>query len=246
MAKEKRLFIPVTKCPEKNDPYYTLIKYGGYSHGILGKPSAWAGSALNNCVGNAWGETAKREGNPNCKIGCVKGTDYPDDAKDWLENSKAQGYEIGMKAELGATAVWTRKGTLGHLGVVNKVYKNDPVYEDGSWDSSESGYKTRPTWWSKHYNAKSHKNGYVFQGFVLPKYEYYIEPEQEFNVGDKVQITARGNSRPDGKGSASYGIGYKRYVIAYIEGAKYPYQIGLTSPTIRTTGYYTAEALKKI
>ena len=240
MAREKRLFVPVTKCPEAKDKYYTLKDYGGYSNGIKGSPQAWAGSALNNCVGNAWGETAKREGNPNCKIGCVKGTDYPDDAKDWLVNSKAQGYEISMKAELGAVAVWRRKGTLGHVAVVEKVYA------DGSWDSSESGYNTRPSWWSKHYTAKSTRSGYVFQGFVLPKYEYYIEPEQKFQVGDKVQITAKGNARADGKGATSYGIGYKRYIISYQKGQPYPYQVGLINPKTRTTGYYKESALKKI
>lgn len=242
MAREKRLFVPVTKCPDKNDPYYTLKDYGGYSNGIHGSPQAWIGSALNNCVGNAWGEFAKREENPNCKVGCVKGTNYPDDAKDWLVNSKAQGYETSMKAELGAVAVWRRKGTLGHVAVVEKVYA------DGSWDSSESGYNTRPSWWSKHYDAKSTRSGYVFQGFILPKYEFveHLDPEYKFKAGDHVQITNKGNSRPDGKGSASYGIGWRRYIIAVHKGQPYPYQVGLLKPTVRTTGYYKEEALKKI
>lgn len=235
MARKK--FIPVTKCPEKNDPYYTRKKYGGYSNGIDGKPQAWKGSTLNNCVGNAWGEFAKREENPNCLVGCAKGTNWPDDAKDWIINSIAQGYETGMTARLGAIAVWQRKNSLGHVGGCEKIYA------DGSWDSSESGYKTRPTWWSNHYNAKSQKTGYTFVGFVYPKDEYYVD---ELQVGDKVKIVAKGNARADGKGSTSYGIGYTRYIISIQEGKPYPYQVGLTTPKTRTTGYYTAEALKKI
>lgn len=240
MAREKKLFIPQTKCPDANDPYYTRKAYGGYSNGINGSPQAWKGSTLNNCVGNAWGRFAYLEGNPNCLVGCVKGTNYPDDAKDWITNSKAQGYEIGQKAELGAVAVWTRKGTLGHVGMVEKRY------DDGSWDSGESGLNTKPTWWSQHYNASSLKKGYTFIGFVLPKYEFYIEPEPKFKVGDKVQITAKGNARADGKGSTCSGIGYKRYIISYQKGQPYPYQVGLINPKTRTTGYYKESALKKI
>lgn len=244
MAREKRLFIPVTEAPKPKNPWYTRKKYGGYSPCIDGKPQAWEGSTLNNCVGNAWGETAWREDDKECKIGCAKGHDYPSDAYVWIENSRAQGYEIGTKAELGATAVWVsiKNSKRGHVGGVEKVYP------DGSWDSSESGLNTKPTWWSKHYNANSYKAGYKFLGFVLPKYEYVekLEPEYKFKAGDHVQIIKKGNSRPDGKGSASYGIGWRRYIIKVHEGQPYPYQVGLLKPTVRTTGYYKESALKKI
>lgn len=243
MAREKKLFIPVTKCPDTNDPWYTRKKFGGYSPCIDGKPQEWTGSTIRNCVGMAWGETAYHENNKECKIGCAKGLDYPQDAYVWIQNSKAQGYEIGTKAELGAVAVWVsnRNSKLGHVATCEKPYP------DGSWDSSESGYDVKTkAWWSIHYNSKSYKAGYSFKGFILPKYEYYIEPEQKFQVGDKVQITAKGNARADGKGSTCSGIGYKRYIISYQKGQPYPYQVGLINPKTRTTGYYKESALKKI
>lgn len=63
-------------------------------------------------------------------------------------------------------------------------------------------------------------------------------------VKDKVEIIASGNSRKDGKGKTSKGIGYKRYVLKIFPKEKYPYQIGNEKGVI--TGYYTASALKKL
>jgi len=237
---EKKLFIPQTKCPEKNDKWYTQKKSGGISPCILGKPQAWMGSTLANCVGYAWGRFASLENNEKCLVGCVKGTDWPDDAKDWYTNSKVQGYTVGTTAKLGAVAVWKRTGTLGHVAIV------EHVNNDGSWDSSESGLNTKPYFFTKHYNANSYRSGYTFLGFVYPKYEFVTEmpTPTTLKVGDYVQITGTGNSRSDGKGNTSYGKGYKRYVLKIISNAKYPYQIGSKSGVV--TGYYTAEAIKKL
>lgn len=239
MAKERRLFTPVTKCPDKNDKWYTLKANGGLSPCIPGKPQAWFGSDLANCVGNAWSEFAKRENNPNCKVGCYGSNDYPGDAWTWYQNSIAQGYEVGTEPKLGAVAVWKKTGAKGHVAMVEKIYK--PSLD---WDSSESGYKTSPVWFTKHYNKNAYRNGYTFLGYIYPKYEYYDGSELE--VGDKVQIIAKGNTRADGKGNTAYGINYKRYIISYQEGKPYPYQVGLINPKTRTTGYYKAEALKKL
>ena len=242
MAKEKRLYIPTTKCPEKGDKWYTRKVDGGISLAQWeGKPAAWKGSTLANCVGLAWGDTARNENDPNCRIGCAKGNDYPGNAKDWLKFSKAQGYEIGFEPVLGAVAVWDKKNGLGHVGVVRKVY--EPAKD---WDSSESGYNTRPVWFTKHYNKNAYRNGYTFLGYILPKYDFVEDLGPEFQVGDHVQIIAKGNARADGKGSTCRGIGYKRYIISYQEGKPYPYQVGLINPKTRTTGYYKADALKKI
>lgn len=237
---EKKLFTRQTQCPEANDKWYTLKKAGGISPCIFGKPQAWQGSALANCVGYAWGRFASLEGNEKCLVGCVKGTDWPDDAKDWYTNSKAQGYAVGTTAKLGAVAVWSKKNALGHVAIVEQVNA------DGSWESSESGLNTRPVWFTKKYNAKSYRAGYTFLGFVYPKYEFTdrIEPAYKFKVGDLIQIIGTGNSRPDGKGLTAYGKNYKRYVLKIHEGKPFPYQIGSKSGI--TTGYYPEKSLKKL
>lgn len=69
------------------------------------------------------------------------------------------------------------------------------------------------------------------------------QPQPELKKGDYVQIVAAGNSRPDGKGKTSGGIGWKRYILSIKEGMAYPYQVGVNKTT---TGYYKAEALKKL
>lgn len=239
MAKEKKLFIRQEK-PVARDKWFTRELDGGISKAQwLGKPLAWPGSTLGNCVGGAWGAFAKREENPNCKVGFALGTTWPDDARDWVKNSKAQGYEIGMTPKLGAVACWDRKGALGHVANVEKVY------DDNSWDSSESGYNTTPYWFNKHYNSKSYRNGYTFLGFIYPKYEFVekLEPEVKLKVGDRVQIIGTGNSNTYGTGRTAYGIRYKRYILRIIKGTKYPYQVGVGSAT---TGFYKEEALKKL
>lgn len=239
MAKEKKIFVRQDK-PVARDKWFTRKVDGGISLAQLaGKPAAWRGSTLANCVGGAWGAFAKREGNPDCRVGCKVGTDWPGNAKDWLRFSKEQGYETGMTPKLGAVACWDRKGGLGHVANVEKINA------DGSWVSSESGLNTSPYWFSKTYNAKSYRSGYTFLGFIYPIYDFVTEvtPTYKYKVGDYVKIVAAGNSRANGTGSKALGIGYKRYIINIIKGAKYPYQVGVG---VATTGFYKEEALRKI
>lgn len=233
---EKKLFIRQTKCPDKGDKWYTLKKSGGYSPCIAGKPVAWVGSALANCVGYCWGRFAYLEGNKDCRVGCAVGNDYPNDAWVWYRNSIAQGYEVGQKPRLGAVAVWSRTGSKGHVAMVEHVNK------DNTWESSESGYNTSPVWFTKKYDSKSSRSGYKFLGFIYPKYEF-VEELDELKVGDKVRIIGTGNSNSYGTGRIAGGIGYRRYIKAIYKDRKYPYRVGTT---FATTGYYKKEALKKI
>lgn len=62
-------------------------------------------------------------------------------------------------------------------------------------------------------------------------------------IGDKVIIKKAGNSRANGTGARSGGIGWERTIINILPGSKYPYRVGKDG---RTTGYYTAAALEKI
>ena len=70
------------------------------------------------------------------------------------------------------------------------------------------------------------------------------QPEPELKVGDLIMIMSPGNSRPWGTGKTSYGIKYKRYILKIWNGEPFPYQVGNAKGV--TTGYYKAEALKKI
>lgn len=75
----------------------------------------------------------------------------------------------------------------------------------------------------------------------------YGEQEEEkykYKVGDKVKIIAKGNSRADGKGKVSGGVGWKRYVLAVHDGAEYPYQLGNILKI--TTGYYKEDAIEGV
>lgn len=229
MTKEKRLFVPITKCPEKGDKWFTRKVDGGISLAQwLGKPQAWKGSTLNNCVGFAWGEFAWRENNPDCRVGCHKGNDFPGNAKDWLKFSKEQGYETGMTPKLGAVAVWDQKGGLGHVAMCEKTY---PTSE---WDSGESGYNTRPSWFSRHYNAKSYRKGYTFIGFVYPKYEYVEKldpeptPQPKFKIGDEVIINGPLYKSANAAKASGSVKNKKTKITLYAEGTMHPYN---------TTGY---------
>ena len=63
------------------------------------------------------------------------------------------------------------------------------------------------------------------------------------NVGDKVEIVAKGNGSASGKSNTAYGIGLKRKIIKIYYGYKYPYQVGNDESTI---GFYQKNALKKL
>ena len=224
-------FIPQLTIPVKDNKYFIRKAYGGFSPCIKGKPEYFRGSVLANCVGLAWGMAAMREQDPGCNIGFHKGRDYPGDAHTWINNPN--GRKTGMKPKLGAIACWiNNNGRTGHVASV------EVIYPDGSFLCAESGYpgiffRTRK------YPAGGKWTNHKFQGFI---YLNMPEPE-ELNVGDKVEILAPGNSRTDGTGKKSGGIGWIREVLKIFPGEPYPYRIGKNG---RTTGYYTADALKKI
>ena len=237
------IFTPRTEIPAKENKWYRLLAGGGVSPCIPGRPNYCddGKSALANCVGYSWGRMAELEEDPAIKVGCYPGHNYPGDAYMWLTYSQKQGFKTGVTPKLGAVAVWVsnRNKKLGHVANVEKIY------DDGSWQSSESGLNTTPFWWSNKYNSKSYKAGYSFKGFVYPPTDWKEkEPEPVFKKGDKVRIIAKGNSQASGKGLPAGGVGYVRYVLKVHVGAAYPYQVGSLNGV--TTGYYKAEALKKL
>ena len=68
-------------------------------------------------------------------------------------------------------------------------------------------------------------------------------PSTELNVGDAIEIIGTGNGSAYGGSNTAYGIGWKRQILKIWNGKPYPYQVGNNTAT---TGFYKAEALKKI
>ena len=235
-----KTFIPQKTIPARTDKYFLRTQKGGYSDCIMGKPELFNGSVLSNCVGYAWGRAAQLEGNPECNIGVPAfrwkaGCYAPVSAYAWM--SYANGRKTGKTPKLGAVAVWKHKtrANYGHVAVVEEIYS------DGSWLSSESSYKGT-AFRNLKYNANSARNNFIFLGFIYLNVDF--TPSQELEVGDKIQIVAKGNARKDGKGKTSYGIGWKRYILGYSAGEPFPYRIGNKLGV--TTGYYAEDALKKV
>lgn len=219
--KEKKVFVRQTERPGNGEAWYTTKIAGGISPCIPGKPQAWMGSVLANCVGYAWGRFAFLEENPDCKVGCAKGNSYPGDAWTWYSNSLAQSYEVGLVPKLGAVAVWKRTGSKGHVAIVEHV--ND----DNSWESSESGYNTSPAWFTRTYSSKSARSGYVFLGFVYPKFDFVerIEPtpEPKFKVGDEVIVNGSLYRTANASKPAGSVKNKKTKITRYADGTMHPY-----------------------
>lgn len=220
---EKKTIKPQKVVPTKDNKWYILKEAGGYSPCINGVPEYFKGSALANCVGYSWGRFAEIHNDKNCKIGCAPGNKYPASAYAWIDYSKAQGFKISNKAVLGAVAVWVvNSGKWGH--VANVEY----IDENGSLWCSESGYDSYVFKYRK-YPASGYKAGYTFLGFILPKYEFYIEgaepkpTTQKFKIGEKVVIN--GNLYYSSNATAPSGIIYNKttYITRYAAGSKHPY-----------------------
>lgn len=235
-----KVFIPRKSIPAKTNKYYLRTCAGGYSQCIAGSPLKFTGSVLSNCVGYAWGRVAELEEDPACTIGVPSsrlkaGTHNPTSAYAWM--NYVNGRKTGKVPKLGAVCVWKHKtkSNYGHVAVVEEVYS------DGSWLSSESAYGGT-AFSNRKYNKNSDRNNYKFLGFIYPTEEFH--PLAPFKVGDKVRIIARGNSRKDGKGKSCGGVGWTRYILSVNPGSPFTYQVG--SKARITTGFYKAEALKKV
>lgn len=68
-------------------------------------------------------------------------------------------------------------------------------------------------------------------------------PTEGLKVGDEVKIIGYGNASSYGDRGRAGGIGWTRTILAIHKGKRYPYQVGSSGIT---TGFYKAEALKKI
>ena len=238
-ARELRLFLT------RDSKYFIPHDKGGYSK-YTNERDKKTHTLLPNCTGGAYGVSMQ----------FMETTDYKKvtlpraDAGNWYPNAPAE-WKKSKFPVIGAVCCWKNK-SKGHVAIVADVTRNangDVVGTPTILESSYYGYDKKD--WRKgktyKYNPNTGyltKSGYSFQGYLLnPNIE--LDPIKDtLKVGDKVQIIGTGNSRKDGKGKTSKGIGWTRYILKIYPAAKYPYQVGNAKGTI--TGYYTADALKKV
>lgn len=226
----------------RNSKYFIPHTFGGYSK-------------YTNCR-----DTVKHLLLPNCTSGAyglalqyMQTTDYKkcelpkDDAGRWYlydTNWTKSKFPV-----IGAICCWSN-GSKGHVAVVKDVVRNSNGNVTAVTTIESSYYQYNKQDWrigkTYKYNATTGtltKSGYKFQGYLLcPNIK--PDPVDSLKVGDKVKIVAKGNSRKDGKGKTSGGIGYTRYILKIFPHYAYPYQVGNAKGTI--TGYYKANALKKV
>lgn len=225
-------FKPRTTCPTPKDKWYCRKGYGGDSPCIAGKPEAWKGSVLANCVGYAFGRVAELMGK-FIKIGYTYGN-KPYSAQNWF--GAKDGLKRGQAPKLGAVACWEKNdGNSGHVCIVEKID------DKGGWDSSESAYNGA-AFKSRHYLKSSYRKGFRFQGFIYLPEEFV--PAADLKVRDKVEIIGPGNSNSSGTGyTTTKCIGWKRVILAIKEGAEFPYRVGVGGIT---TAWFKASSLKKL
>lgn len=222
--------------------YFIPYSFQGYSKYTNVKDDK-THSLLPNCTGGAFGLALQfMETTDRTKVKLPVAN-----AGDWY---KRAGWKKSKFPVIGAIACWSNKGA-GHVAAVIDVKRNSNgnAVKNGvkTLESSAFSYKGKD-WregFTYDYNPNTgtlSKSGYTFQGYLLcPN----VEPDPVgFKVGDKVKIIGKGNSRKDGKGKTSYGIGYKRQILKVFPEDEYPYRVGNAKGTV--TGYYKAEALEKL
>lgn len=224
----------------RDSKYFIPYTKGGYSKytNVRNKDSL-----LPNCTGGAYGLSMQYLQTKDYKQCTLPRAD----AGNWYPNCD---WEKSKFPVIGAVICWGGNGK-GHVGIVLDVErdKNGNALSVTVIESSYYSYNKRDWRIGKtyKYNASTGtltKSNYKFQGYLLNP---NIKPDpvaDKLKVGDLVQITGKGNSRKDGKGKTSGGVGYKRYILKIFPSYKYPYQIGNAKGTI--TGYYQANALKKL
>lgn len=162
--------------------------WGGYSPCATGKKEIFEGSVLNNCVGLAWGLFALAENNPDCTVGFIKASTYPQDAGSWYNDgqpSKWDHYERGTFPKQGSVICYT-----GHVAYVNEVKENgDCVCLSSAYGSdSEKGYYIRTVTRASGYKWNGAGE---FQGFIYPNKAPEPQPIPEPQVSEGAKILAK-------------------------------------------------------
>lgn len=107
---------------------------------------------------------------------------------------------------------------------------------------TKAGYNART--WTAHGKLKFVDYTVETKPEVKPEPTPEVKPTTtEFKVGDSVKITKAGNITSYGTGVKAGGIGWIRTIQKIYPGRAYPYQVGNNKGT---TGFYKADALKKV
>ena len=206
-------------------------------------------SLLPNCTGGAFGLAMQLLGTKDgTKVGLPK-----NHAKYWWTQFNGTYWRPSKFPVIGAIACWTNSGN-GHVGMcvdlerdsTGKVIGTPTILESSYYSYSNKDWRRGKTY---KYNVDTGvltKTNYKFQGWLVP---VCVEldpitpptPAYKYAVGDKIRIEAAGNSRADGTGKTSYGLGYKRFVLEISENSKYPYLVGNKNGV--ATGWYAENAL---
>lgn len=226
----------------RNSKYFIPHTYGGYNR-YVNERDKKTHCLLPNCTSGAFGIFEQY----------MQTTNYADvpipraDAKNWYKSCPK--LTKSKFPVIGAVCCWTNSGK-GHVAIVKDVVRNSNGNATSviTLESSYYGYNKQDWREGKTYKYNANtgyltKSGYSFQGYLLNP-NVKIDPVDSLKVGDKVEIIGKGNSRKDGKGKTCGGIGWTRYILKIFPNEKYPYQVGSAKGVI--TGYYKAEALKKV
>lgn len=240
-----------TTCPKKGDKNYTKASKGGkIEKQALGKPSAWDGSVLSNCIGYCHGrwlevheEITGKKDDPFPYFNC--------DGENAITWAKKYGLETGDIPRPMAMLCFAKGKPGVHDDGAGHVQCVEKVNEDGSLLVSESIYG------GTAFRTKTitNKNGrwgqdskHTFRGFIYhPDIKEVVEP-LKLKVGDAVYITKKGNANSFGTGKAAASGGKVKFVILKIyEDRPFPYQVGLVKKNGKQTrGFYKETALKLV
>lgn len=226
-------FVPRMAAPAANNKYYISTKKCGYNKAIMIKDN---GSVLPNCCGLVHGRWLECIGSHDLELDklCLG------NAKNYYGMAQINGLPTGKDPKLGAVVCYD-DGKLGHVAFVEKI-TYDSQGKPYSIYTSNSAYGGSRWYYRTCYAANGYEYGPMkLQGFIYNP--NIIEQPEVLAVGDIVEILHPGKASSYGTGNNAYGIGWHRMIKAIYPDRSYPYQVGNDKGT---TGFYRADALKKI
>ena len=137
-------FKPRLTDPANTNKFYILKCNGGYSPCIAGSPQHRYLTALNNCVGYAWGRFHEIDNHTGDMYY------YPKNPPPTLRNVKAEGkLKTGTEPKVGAAIIWG-VGEGGHIAIVEKITSRDSSGKPTAIVTSESGYGCSDSFWTSN------------------------------------------------------------------------------------------------
>lgn len=248
-------FSPRTVYTGMRSSRYYLYRYGTTAFTV----------PLPNCASYAYGRTmeiACRYNGGDWSLITSSSNPY------WWRTTPTYGNAYQWWSQAGTAGLWTRSqipqlGAIacfqqynsdgGHVAVVEKINA------DGTVDLSMSEYGGQYFKYLQGVTlvqgSRMRINGVIygygnFSGYLINPLSAGAAPDPESNTplifrrGDQVKIVAAGCASSYGKARNAYGIGWIRYIQKIYVGRPYPYQVGAKSGA--TTGFYKADALRKI